>query len=333
MGIRLLNKKDISELVSIKEIIEILKNSYLEYANQAYRVPARIILSNKNKQALSLFMPCHLSSPDILGIKVSSIYPNNKELNIPSIHGFVTLLNPETGEIKAMLDSGMLTALRTAGMSGFVTDLVASNIASTVAIIGAGAQARKHLLAMCSVRPIQKINIYSRSHASVDKFIAEMSDQVAVELRHCHSIEEALADADILCTVTSYADQQPLIAAVLLTRGLHINAIGGSNINACEISPQALKNFLIIADLKRGAMEESGEISSALRQGIISENEIYEVKNILGQPKHQIDDFKENLHGTFFKNVGSAFQDVVVAKYILQKAETSAKGMLLNYFE
>jgi len=105
----------------------------------------------------SMLMPAYVDDMEneALAVKVVSVFPSNKQQGLPIIHAAVLLLEANTGRPKALLEGGVLTAIRTGAASGAATDLLARSDSHVAAIFGVGVQARTQLEAICSAYILQ----------------------------------------------------------------------------------------------------------------------------------------------------------------------------------
>ena len=132
------------------------------------------------------------------GAKLVSVYPDNFAQGGHSHQGVVVLFDPETGAPSAMLEAGEITAIRTAAASAAATDALAREDASRLAILGYGEQAWRHVEAI-RMRP--RRSIASRSGAA--RPTRRGPSPSASAATAAASVEEAVAGADIICTVTA----------------------------------------------------------------------------------------------------------------------------------
>ncbi len=111
-------------------------------------------------------MPAFSAATGGLGQKVVSVFGKNPSRGLPTIHALVTLFDAETGEPRALLEGGFLTALRTGAVTGLATDLLARPSARVLTVFGAGAQAATQIEAVCAVRPIETVWIVTRGEGA-----------------------------------------------------------------------------------------------------------------------------------------------------------------------
>ncbi|MGE8385089.1 MAG: SDR family oxidoreductase, partial [Pseudomonas putida] len=203
-GMLLLNAQDIRDCTDITELLAVLARDYRASVRTPEKVPPRHVIEHPAQQAFSLFMPAVLSDRKVMGIKVSSFFPGNANRGLPAINGAVLLLDSDTGRLQAMLDGCALTALRTAAMSALATDRLCPVAQPTLAVIGAGVQAKAHIEAMAEIRALRRVRVVARDLVRCHAFAVSMSEQVGVPVEAVKSIEQALLDADIVCTTTSH---------------------------------------------------------------------------------------------------------------------------------
>ena len=149
MKIRVISQSEISQLVSMAQTIEIVKQAFAQLSTGDADVPVRNQLEVAQHNGITLFMPAYLRQTDQLGIKIVSVFPHNREAGIPTIHALVTVVDAETGRPAAVMDGTYLTALRTGAASGAATGILARTDASVAAVFGAGVQGRTQLEAIC----------------------------------------------------------------------------------------------------------------------------------------------------------------------------------------
>src|SRR5437764_5124560 len=155
-----LSDADVRRALPITAAIESQRKAFTALAAGRADLPLRTPIPVAAEQAVALFMPARVA--DDLGAKIVSVFPRNPGRGLPTVHGVVILMDAKTGRPSALMGAASLTALRTAAASGLATDLLANADARTAAIIGTGAQAATHLLAVCAVRPVDRVGVFNR---------------------------------------------------------------------------------------------------------------------------------------------------------------------------
>ena len=307
------------------DTIEIVKQAFAQLSAGDADVPARNQLEVAPHDGIALFMPAYLRKTDQLGIKIVSVFPNNREAGIPTIHALVTVVDTETGRPAAVMDGTYLTALRTGAASGAATDLLARQDATVAAIFGAGVQGRTQLEAICEVRDIERVLVFDVNPGAADTFVAEMrtrGGRIPPGITATESSADAVRDADIVCTTTT--SQAPVFDDSDLKPGVHINAVGAFTPDTQEVPAETIQRARLFVDSREACWAEAGDLIIPRDHGLISEADVIaELGEIVsGAEKGRVSEDEI----TFFKSVGNAVQDVAVAGLILEEAVKQGLG-------
>ena len=310
-----IKESDIIKNISMSEMIEVVEKSLIEISNNNGIFPQRTIIQTPNNN-LALFMPSFLNMGSISGIKIGTITPNNVKENKPLINGIIVLINSLNGEIKAILDAAHITALKTGAVSAVATKYLSQKQSENLFIIGTGAQAKTQVKAVCAIRNINKIFVFSRNEQNRTKFTNWLKNErwCTAKIMNCESIHNAIEFADIICIATSTKSEIPILKNYLFKKFVHINSIGGCSEKACEFSYKLINKNNIYVEKIDFAVKESGEIASAINNNLINKNDLKEIGSVIG--KNQFDP-RSNL--TVFKSVGLSALDISVGEYIYNK--------------
>jgi ornithine cyclodeaminase/alanine dehydrogenase-like protein (mu-crystallin family) len=322
---RILSRADVQKAITMPEAIAIVKDAFAQLSNKQATVPLRVPIEIPKHSGTTLFMPAYLARTDALALKIVSVFNDNPSRGLPLIHAVVALVDAATGQIVALLEGGYLTALRTGAVSGAATDVLARHEARVAAIFGAGVQGRAQLLAVASVRTLERVYVFDSQRNQVEDFILEMRGQQGIpsDLRAAASTAEAVREADIICTATT--SFTPVYDGALVKPGTHVNGIGSYTPRMQENSETMVRRAdKIVVDSYEGALAEAGDLIIPLEKGIIARSNIYaELGEITSGAKPGRERDSEI---TFFKSVGNAVQDASVAHAILKKAEDIGLG-------
>ncbi len=260
------------------------------------------------------FMPAYLGDNDYFGAKVITAFHGNLGTEYPSHMGYVMMFESVHGSFVGMADCSVITEIRTGAVSGVATDLLARKDAEKLAIIGAGAQGRSHLAAMLAVRPgISEVKVYDIRREAAEKYAGEMKEKYGVAVLVCGSVEEAVKDADIICTVTP--SREAYLKKEWIKKGAHINAVGTFTPTTREVTSELVAASRLYADQVEAMKKEAGEYLIPLSEGLITEDHIVgsigEV--LLGRaPGRQNDE-----EITLFDALGLAVEDVICGRYLV----------------
>jgi len=235
----------------------------------------------------------------------------------------VSLYDAETGELVALLEADRLGQMRTGAASGVATRLMARPEAQRVGIYGTGWQAESQLLAVCAVRPITEVRVYSRSAENRDHFCARMAPQLpGVELLPVDRPEAVAAGAEILITITSA--REPVLRGEWVEPGTHLNAAGGNSILRREFDDSvARRASLLVVDSVEQARLEAGELIQAVEKGIFPWERVLELRQLVAghHPGRQ-----SSAEMTVFKSLGLAIEDVATAVVVVKAAREQQRG-------
>jgi ornithine cyclodeaminase/alanine dehydrogenase-like protein (mu-crystallin family) len=319
MMLRFFTAEDIRRALPMREAIEAMRAAFIAFSEGRARIPQRLAIPIPEQEGITLVMPGYVP-PDALGLKVVSVFSRNLARGLPTISALVVMLDPETGAPAALLDGAFLTAWRTGAASGLATDLLARPDAESLALIGAGAQARTQLLAVAAVRPLRRVRIYSRTPTRAQALIQEMRGQEGIpkDIAVAPTPEAAVAEADIVCTATNSSD--PVFDGRALRPGTHINAIGSFTLEMRELDEETFRRAArVVVDSREAALAEAGEVVWAIRQGILREADMVELGEIAAGQRPSRERPEEI---TLFKSVGLAVQDLVAAQRVRQRIQT-----------
>ncbi len=258
-------------------------------------------------------MPAYIRPYGVMGIKVISVYLQNYEKGLSSHQGVIHLFDAENGVLLLSLDADEVTAIRTAAVSALMTDLLAVDEAETLCLIGTGTQAITHLEAIQLVRPIKRVQVWSKNPAKVERFVQEQSAHHDIDFIACPSAEAAVREADIVCTLTS--SSEPLVFNPWLKAGVHVNAVGASTPNYRELAPEVIFDSDVFVDNYESASNEAGDL-------ILAVGDKTKVRPLIKGDIHEAltkPGLIDKSHKTLFKSLGLAIEDIAVAHYCWQK--------------
>ncbi|PJF41367.1 MAG: ornithine cyclodeaminase family protein [Phototrophicales bacterium] len=316
---RVLTAENIREAIDMDDAIDSVRAGYIALSKGRATVPIRGVMSVND--AVTLTMPAYVHGDPVSVIKVVSVYPSNVDAGLPAINGMVLVLNAWTGIPIALIHGAALTALRTGAGSGVATDLLARPEASILGVLGAGPQAYTQIEAVCAVREISEIRVYSPNSATVfAKALRKMYDVKIVRARSAH---KALEGADVIVAATN--SHKPVVRKKDVMPGTHINGVGSFKPTMQEVAAEVVLQSKIVVDHRESVWEEAGDLIIPRDAGLLTEDDVYaEIGEIAAGDMPGRTSAKEI---TFFKSVGNAVQDAVVAGRIAAIAEQRGLGV------
>ena len=235
----ILSNEEIESFLSIDKCIGALEKAYKSWdeGKAINRPRTDLVMPSSTEAGVYAFksMEAGLYDPPIVAMRINSdiirwqqqgsrviktkvpAAPGNKYV------GLVTLFSTASGEPLAMFPDGVVQRMRVASSSALAARYLAREDASTLAILGSGWQAGSHLPAMCAVRNIERVNVYSPTQANRETFVKEMAQKVASEVRPVDSAEEAVRDADIIASTTNSLTR--VVSPEWVRPGIHLTCV------------------------------------------------------------------------------------------------------------
>jgi ornithine cyclodeaminase len=321
-----LSAADVHAVLGYAECAEAMRNALTALAAGRAQQPLRTVFQPVGAAGLVALMPAYLAEDGgaaAYGVKALCITPGNPAAGLDTHQGVVLLSDGRTGEPLAILSASAVTEIRTAAVSVIATELLARPGAATLAVIGAGVQARAHMLALDQARPITEIRVASRDAESADRLAASMRGQTNASVRACSSVREAVAGADIIVTATSSAT--PVLHCDWIARGTHINAVGACLPQVRELDTATVAAAILFADRRDSLLAESGDYRLAAADGAVGperiRGELGEV--LLGTAPGRLTPGEI----TIFESLGLAVEDLAAAALAYRMAsEARAAG-------
>jgi len=159
--------------------------------------------------------------------------------------GFVLLFSLKTGVPLAYIHDLGISAMRVGATTGVAHRAFAKNDAKTVGLLGSGYQAIRNLEAICCVRQIESVSVYSPSKAHREAFAQNMTQMLGVQVRPVDKPELAVKGMDIVMCATN--SSQPVFDGNWLEPGQFVTTI--ANTDGVHRRTEADPTVLLRADL------------------------------------------------------------------------------------
>jgi ornithine cyclodeaminase len=318
----ILTHSQVRELLPMRDCMAAVTEALAGLARGEGVQPLRSAFLRPDRRGVLAWMPGALGAGGVFGVKVLSVVEDPGALGVDSHQGGVLLFDAADGAPLALLEAGAITAVRTAAVSAVATEQLARTDARTLAILGAGTQARSHVEAMLAVRAIERVRVWGRDPGKVRAFADEQAERHRVAVEPAASVAEALAGADIVCTTTSA--REPILRSEVLEPGMHVNAVGASVPSWCEIDPAVLPLVSLVTDRRESLAAEAGEYRAAVADGLIPAGlvvpELGEVLNGDHPGRTSATEI------TLFRSLGLAVEDLAAGRLVYERARERGVG-------
>jgi ornithine cyclodeaminase len=249
-----------------------------------------------------------------LGVKMASVFPDNRAGALPAIQASYVLFDGTTGSPLASIDGNELTWRKTAADSALGTLRLARANCKTLLMVGAGAMAPHLIRAHISVCPqIKRIEVWNRSSDRRDRLIASLRPEFNIVATD--DLQRSTSNADLISCATM--TKQPLIRGEWLSPGCHLDLVGAFTIDMREADDTAMRRGRVFVDSRKTTIGEIGELAIPINNGTLREQDVVADLYQLSSGDHPGRQTQDEI--TIFKNGGGGHLDLMTARYIYDK--------------
>lgn len=323
----ILDREAVASCLSYSDCVDALDAAMRAVSAGNAIMPLRQYLQIPGSSVRFTLMPGYVDAPPCFGVKVVSKAERAPDSPWGSHVGAVMVFSPEEGVPVALLEGSELTAIRTAAASALATRALAPPQARRLAMIGCGLQAKHHVRALLTVRPIDHIVVWGRSRTRAEAFLASLEVPPGVVVEVADSVASAVADADIVTTVTSA--RTPILAGEWLKPGSHVNLVGAAVRDAAEADVETVRRARFFVDYRASAMAQAGELLDAIEQGIVTVAHIAgEIGEVLAGT---VPGRRSETEITVYKSLGVSAQDLAAGWRAWQRASERSVGIEVSW--
>jgi alanine dehydrogenase len=318
MAVLLLTEDEVRRVLTMDMALEAVEEALRRTAlEEVQNVPrARVQTDHAMLHTMS-------ASAKTLGVLGYKAYTTSRKAN----HFHVALYDGKTGALTALLQADYLGQVRTGAASGVATEFMARPDATEVGLFGSGKQARTQLEAVCKVRNVRRVQVYSPNEEHRRRFAVEMSEVCRTEVEPVPRPEMAAEDKDVVITATT--SREPVLNGHWIAEGTHLNVIGSNFITKAEVDAVTVRRCeSIVVDSKDQARLEAGDFVQPLEDGSIHWADVHELGQVI------VGRYTGRAHPqdvTLFKSLGVAIEDVAVAARVYAAAREAGLGRMLEW--
>lgn len=248
------------------------------------------------------------------GVKSESVFNDNAARGLPNTHGAVLVYAPDTGVLRAVIESRLVTDLKTAADSVLGATLLARPDSRHLVIVGAGAVAGNLARAYSALFPaLERISIWARRPDQAQALSTRLAG-LPNTVTAAPDLPAALATADIVATATMA--QHPVVRGAWVRPGTHVDLVGAFTAEMREADDALIASARLYADCHE-TTRHVGEIALPIASGAVSpghlQGDLYDL--VAGQASI----LRTPLDITAFKNGGGAHLDLMIADILLKK--------------
>jgi len=321
LEILVLSGKELEELLKPEVLIDEIGKAFVALSEGKVVMPPRTVMWIEGNWwgIMQAYVPGYG-----VGVKIVNVIPENLKRGLPTIQALVTLFDPVTGSPLAVLEGGVLTALRTAAASGVSAKYMAPKAEGAIAIIGTGYQARYQLRFVASTFKTDTVKIYDIRPEAMRKF-KEYAEGLGFKVVMCNSPREVVKGARIV--IEASTTEEPVIFGAELEPPVHVISIGAHTPKARALDDEVIKKAeTVVVDHKEAVMRETGDIRIPVEKGILKQEDIAELGEVVASKKPGR--IGEGI--TVYKSVGVAIQDACAAGLAYRLAKEKSIGKVIE---
>jgi len=297
------NGENVRAAVSPERALDAVRDAFVAYARGEWTMPPKVYVPAYPEGDFRA-MPALGAGHALL--KWVTSFPGNPAQGLPTVTGLVLLSDASNGMLKAVLDAGAVTALRTGAAAVLAAETLGRPDAETAAVIGAGVNGEA--AARTFVARGRRVELWDIDRTRAEEVAERVGAEVAA------GREEALA-ADLLVTVTP--GRQVVLDEGSLLRGQHASLMGADGPGKAEIAVAELERVQVFCDDWEQA-SHNGDLVHAVEAGVLARADVSQLGDVLigtAEGRKSDDDI------TVFDSTGLAIQDLAIALAALERAD------------
>jgi alanine dehydrogenase len=300
--IPVLSARHVEAAVSPERAVEAVRDAFVAYAREEWSMPPKVYVPAYPAGDFRA-MPALGAGHALL--KWVTSFPGNPARGLPTVSGLVLLSDASDGSLRAALDAGAVTALRTGAAAVLAAETLGRQEAETAAVIGTGVNGRAAATTfLARGRSVMLWDVdEQRARAVADELGADLAT----------SREEAFA-ADLLVTVTP--GHEILLPEGSLQPGQHVSLMGADGPGKAEIAVAELARTRVFCDDWEQS-SHNGELVHAVEAGAIARADVTELGTVLAGLAPGRESPGEI---TSFDSTGLAIQDLAIALAAMERA-------------
>lgn len=312
----LLSRGAIAKLATTRDYLAAMQTAFADLAAGRFDVPAVAHVPGIGGM-FHIKSAQRAGSPALAVIKVNGNFPANRDRELPTIQGFVALLDAECGCVLALMDSIEITARRTAAATALAAKYLARPGSRTLAMIGCGVQARYHVEALRDVLQIEAVAFCDPRDEAADA-LAEFVREQGMQAQRADDAKTAARGADLVVTVTT--STQPLLGLADIGPGTFVAGVGADNPAKHELGPDLLKASRMIVDSVPQAAT-MGDLHHAIGAGVMKASDVQ--GDLAALVAGQMAGRASADERWIFDSTGLSIQDLAAAEMIYLRAKAA----------
>jgi ornithine cyclodeaminase/alanine dehydrogenase len=247
---------------------------------------------------------------------------NPARCGLPTIQGVLTLADADTGFPLAVMDSALVTSIRTAAATAVAARRLALPGSNTVTVVGCGEQGEVQLRAVAAVCPVRRVFALDLDRDKARAYARRLSGELGIVVESAMDVGAALRQSAIGLTCTT--STSPIVHPDDVHPGLLVAAIGADNPHKQELDPRILASARVVVD-SLAACATGGELHHAIDAGLMTADDVHGELSALVAGRRPGRSSPDEVF--VFDSTGSALMDVAAAVLVYASALTAGRGV------
>ena len=331
---------EVRQVLKMNDCIEAMERAFAEEANGIavnkprirYKVPPDL----DRPGYMANIIPGAVPSSGVAALRYDStivqerLIAGKKRMDFPSplkrSWGFVLIFSLQTGEPLALIHDFSLSSIRVGATTGVANRALAKREAKIVGILGSGNEARTNLEAICCVRNIERVKVYSVTKEHRDRFAEEMTELLNVEVQPVASAEAVIKGSDIVMCATN--SSEPVFDGAWLEPGQLVTTIANTDgvhrRTEADAATMIRSDFIVLNHKETAITNQQRELLDLIDQGDFGWDKVCELGEVLtgAHPGR-----KSDQQLIYYKsNTGVGIQFAAVGALIYEKCKSKGLG-------
>lgn len=309
-----ITEQDVEQLLSIRAAIPVIEEVFRAAGEGTAENPPRYRMPMK--KGFMQFGPAALHAKQVAGFKLWANFGS------PLKQVWDFLYSMETGELLAIIQAHSISKFRTGAATAVAVKHLSPSEASVVGMYGSGRQAEAQLEAVCAVREIRTVAVYSRTREKLEAFCRKMAHKLKIEVIPVAGPQLVPRNADIVVTITQ--SETPVLYGDWITRPCLVVGAGANHWHEREIDETLVERAkMVVVDEKEHSKVESGDLLWPIAHGLLRWDQVWNLGDVV-VGRAPVPDFKA---GTIlFESHGLAIEDVAIAAKAYELAKAQGLG-------
>ncbi|WP_217239187.1 ornithine cyclodeaminase family protein [Streptomyces sp. AC555_RSS877] len=315
-----LSGRQVARLLDADAAIASQRAAFTALGSGGADLPGKIMHPSRFDDSVVFAYVSRMSADTGAVAKFGSVNPGNAAAGLPTVHAVVTVLDPVTGRLAAVMDGTAVTTLRTAAASAVAVDALAGPDAADLAVLGSGTQALAHVRAIARVRGLKSVRLWSPTPRRRTRAAETLAAELGLPVEPADSAEAAVRGASLVaaCTLST----TPVVRGQWLDAGCTVVSVGsfepGRREVDAEVVRRAMETGAVVVDDPETAAGHAGPVVDALREGLLTRDDLISLGEVL-TGRRTARTGPEDV--VYYNSVGLGIQDAAAAWAVVEAAK------------